>query len=306
MRRPDGSARIAAALSLALATAGAHAQSSPQDAGALPLPPPPPPDPPGPSEPPSALESGAAIPVAPASSEALAASRARAEGSSRSAVRTLARLRAVIADQAGADRTGRQVLGAGLLVGGGVVAALAAVPLTLPAPSSFVRDLNTFTALSLFTAGTGVAVAGIVTLSVRSPWEEMENEFAADGTIDPRIQLSQALSRWSVRADRERASARLAGGLLIATGVLFSVSGIVAFTTIPSGGFGVSATSLGIGALCIPSGIANFFTLTPSERALRAFRLSQGGRLGSLSSNGLGLRLGVAPIPSGLSLVGVF
>jgi hypothetical protein len=301
---------VIVACACALASAPGYAQSA--DGGGLALPPPPPPDP-GPAEAPAvvvlpegATSGGAGWRVsqgaAPAEPSRPAPGPVRPRGAG--AARTLSRLRAVIADQASADQTSRRVLGAGYLVGGGVTAVLSAVPLSLPALSTTARALNVVSALSMVTTGAAVGLTGALTLLFLSPWEEMDNELRADVTTDPSIQLAQALARWSTRAERERSASRLGGGLLIATGVLFVATGALGLATVSSGNVGASAIGFGLGAVCIPAGIANFYTLTPSERALRAFRLSQGHR--ALSFSGAGARVGLAPSATGLSLVGTF
>lgn len=219
----------------------------------------------------------------------------------------MARLEAVIADEAESDLQSRRAFGTALLAGGAVAAGTAVLPFVLPgigAPANIV-----YSSVSL---GVGVVYAsmGIAMLLQRSPWEHMASELAEDPVTDAEPRLRAAILRWEQRIERERSGQRFAGGAMIAVGAVAVIAGASAlFAPSGSSSFGSSAVMglplILLGAAYVPLGIAMFGQRTPSERALRVFRLSQGERLARY--DGAGVRIsGFGPTLSGLSLSGTF
>lgn len=219
----------------------------------------------------------------------------------------MARLDAVIADEADSDRQSRRAFGTALLAGGAIAAGTAVIPFVLPgvgAPLNIV-----YSSVSL---GVGVVYAsmGVAMLLQRSPWEHMAAELADDPVMEPEARLHAAILRWEQRVERERSGQRFAAGSLIVVGGLSVLAGASAMFVSPSApSFGTNAVMglplILLGAAYVPLGIAMFGQRTPSERALRVFRLSQGERLARYERGGLRLT-DVGATLSGLAVSGTF
>jgi hypothetical protein len=322
LRAPSRRTVAALALALALCARASVARAQVTDGG-LGMPPPPPPDPPqtvstpetpvassqSPSPavtPPGATLGALSVTAAPALPPP--PPNAVSRRSSR-ASRQLARLDAVLQDQAEGDREARRFLGTGLLVGGGVCAVAGVIPLLLPSSGGSGSLSNIITASTMVGLGAGIALGGGVTLLSRSAWEEMADELRADVVPEPEARLSAAMSRWQLRAERERSGQRTSGVVLVATGALaagFGVWSLVSPSLTSGFGAAVGGPFIAIGAAYIPVGIAQFVLRTPAERALRMFRASQGASLAWRGDVGGARIVGVAPSPVGLSVLGVF
>lgn len=217
------------------------------------------------------------------------------------------RIEAVVRDQAETDASQRRTLGVSLLVGGGVCALAGVIPFAAPPPgaSTAVTILTGATALTL---GALIALGGGLTFATRGLWEEIDDELRNDPVVEPEHRLSALVTRWNARVARERSVQRTGAVLLIATGVVSAGFGVASFAN-PSlaGGVGLAfaAPFFAIGALYVPLGVAGLSQRTPSERALRMLRLSQGITLAERASPSVRLA-GVVMTPSSLALAGTF
>lgn len=292
-----------------------------QDAGSLALPPPPPEDPrvdPAVTSAASAAVTSAAptpaIPVvrsvavqpAPTGAAPLAPPPPRASRTSRAA-RTLSHLQAVVADEAESDAQQRRSMGTALLIGGALSASTAAIPFLLPHGSLSTLSTIVISSTSI-AAGSAFALMGTLLMLTRSPWEQMAQELRDDPVSDPEARLQAALVRWSQRAERERAAQRAGAITIIGLGVFSAGLGVVSVATNgASAGLNVAIgiPALLLGCAYVPIGAAMLGMRTPSERALRVFRLSQGQRMSAL--DGARARvLGVAPTLNGAAIYGAF
>lgn len=219
----------------------------------------------------------------------------------------MARLEAVINDEAESDRQSRRAFGAALLAGGAIAAGTAVIPFVLPGVGS---PLNIVFSTASLGVGAVYASMGIAMLLQRSPWEHMAAELADDPVMEPDARLRAAILRWEQRVERERSGQRFAAGTLIVVGGLSALAGASAMFAPPgSSSFGTNAVMglplILLGAAYVPLGIAMFGQRTPSERALRVFRLSQGEPLARF--DGAAPRItSVGPALSGLAVSGTF
>ena len=219
----------------------------------------------------------------------------------------MGRLEAIIADEAESDRQSRRAFGAALLAGGAIAAGTAVIPFVLPGVGA---PLNIVYSSASLGVGVVYASMGIAMLLQRSPWEHMAAELADDPVMEPDARLRAAILRWEQRVERERSGQRFAAGALIVVGGLSVLAGASAMFASPStASFGTNAVMglplILLGAAYVPLGIAMFGQRTPSERALRVFRLSQGERLARYDGGGPRLT-SVGPTLSGLAVSGTF
>lgn len=221
------------------------------------------------------------------------------------AARTLTRVEAIVHDQAEADRAHRRAIGTALLVGGSITAAAGVVPFFV-APTPYYS--------SVFVGSTALALGGVVTLTGalmyanRGFWEEIDDELRADVVPEPEHRLSALVQRWNARVARERGAQRTTAIVFMALGAASLGLGVASFVdpSLAGGvGYALSAPFFALGATYLPLGIATLNLRTPSERALRMLRLSQGGALEARVDRGT-LTVAVAPAGHGLALIGLF
>jgi hypothetical protein len=221
------------------------------------------------------------------------------------AARTLARVEAVVHDQAELDRAHRQAIGTGLLVGGSITAVAGFVPFAVVPTPHFSSVFVGSTALAL---GGVVALTGALTYANRGFWEEIDDELRSDVVTEPEHRLGALVQRWNARIARERSAQRTTAIFYIGMGVAGIALGVGSFAD-PSftGGVGyaLSAPLFALGATFFSLGIVTFNLRTPSERALRLLRLSQGNALEARVDRGT-LTVAVAPVGQGLALIGLF
>ena len=293
-----------------------------QDAGGIAMPPPPPEsDPissqgeaPAAARPAQARATSVTAPppppnasTEPVAGEPVAIRVVRPRTSAARVRRTLARLDAILTDEAESDWQQRRAVGTALLIGGAVSAATAVVPFVLPAGS-------VSTALTVTVEGSWIgfggrcALMGGVAFLARGNWEQMAQELHDDPVTDPEARLSAAIGRWEQRIAREQSGQRAFGGTLIALGAVAFGAGVWAMAS--NGGRSGYGMALGVplvmlGGVYVPLGVVALGFRTATERALRVFRLSQGGRLAAWSSDAPRV-LGVAPSLNGAAIYGTF
>lgn len=308
----EGSALAAFALAVSLFAPSVGAQ----DAGAILLPPPPPEDarrePPAESPPvapqsASAPHPSPAVTLAPQPPVRAPLPPPLAPVRSLRAARTLARMTAVINDEAEGDAQQRRSLGSALLIGGALAASTGVIPFLLPHGSLSTVSTIVISSTS-FAAGSAFALMGAVMLLTRSPWEQMAQDLRDDPVSEPEPRLQAALLRWERRIESERAGQRAGAITTIGLGVLSAGVGVVTIAT-NGGSLGVNMAvgipALLLGCAYVPLGVAMLGGRTASERALRSFRLSQGQRLSALVPSGARV-FGVAPTLNGAVMYGVF
>lgn len=223
------------------------------------------------------------------------------------ASRTLSHLQAVVADEAESDAQQRRSMGTALLIGGALSASTAAIPFLLPHGSLSTLSTIVISSTSI-AAGSAFALMGTLLMLTRSPWEQMAQELRDDPVSDPEARLQAALVRWSQRAERERAGQRAGAITIIGLGVFSAGVGVVSVATNgASAGLNVAIgiPALLLGCAYVPIGAAMLGMRTPSERALRVFRLSQGQRMSALDGTRARV-LGVAPTLNGAAIYGAF
>jgi hypothetical protein len=279
-----------------------------QDAGGISMPPPPPED--RPAAPPDTVTTASAVtapvqvpPPPPVTPPAVASvtpatlPRATPLRAGSRASRTLARLDAILTDEGESDALQRRAFGTALLVGGALSAATAVIPFVLPSSSTSASFSIAIASTSL-TIGGLLAITGAVQMFQRGPWEQLAHELHEDPVTDPSARLAAALLRWERRIELERSGQRLTGGTVIALGAVSAGVGVYSIASngaLSGGGAGlaVGLPMLTLACAYVPLGVVILGQRTPSERALRVFRLSQGERLAS--------RGAVAPRVEGVS-----
>ncbi len=263
------------------------------------MPPPPPEDPPPsvratpPAAPDPATVAPATAPAAvpppppltpPAVTAALQTTEPRSRLPRRAgrASRTLARLDAVLSDEGESEALQRRAFGTALLVGGALSAATAVIPFVLPS-SGTSASLSIAISSTSLTIGGLLAITGAVQMLQRGPWEQLAHELHEDPVTDPAARLAAALLRWERRIEVERNGQRLTGGTVIALGAVSAGVGVYSIASngaLSSGaGLAVGLPMLSLACAYVPLGVVILGQRTPSERALRVFRLSQGERL---------------------------